>query len=223
MAYVREGAAPLEAVAAALFDAQTSYDALRRRTPTERWEVPYASMMFVAQNAQDLEAVWYGDCAALVKRPNAPVEIVGDAIEKRVQEASRVAKLAAKHGLSPAAGINRPEYMDALRKARSYANTEKGHWAFAPDVRAADHVSSVHIEAPQGTVILLCSDGFLALASDYSAYEAEGLVAAAQSKGLATLCEELRAIESGDPEGRKFPRFKTSDDATAVLLRISRS
>lgn len=223
MAYIREGAAPSEAVSAALFDAQTSYEALRRRAPAERWEVPYASMMFVAQNAQGLEVLWYGDCAALVKRPNAPVEIVGDALEKRALESSRVAKLAAKHGLSPAAGINRPEYMDALRKARGYANTEKGYWAFSPDVTAADHVAHAQIDAPVGTLILLCSDGFLALVSDYNAYGAEALVANAQSKGLAALCEELRAIETSDPEGVKFPRFKTSDDATAILVRTSRA
>jgi len=221
MAYVREGAAPSEAVSAALFDAQTSFDALRRRTPVERWEVPYASMMLVAQNAQGIEALWYGDCAALVKRPDAAVEILGDALEKRALEASRAAKLAAKHGLSPAAGINRPEYMDALRKARSYANTEKGHWAFAPDVTAADHVSRAQVDASPATLLLLCSDGFLALASDYNAYDAASLVAAAQAKGLAALCEELRAVEASDPDGTKFPRFKTSDDATAVLLKTS--
>jgi len=221
MAYMRDGAAPQEAVSAALFDAQTSYEALRRRAPAERWEVPYASMMFVAQDAQGVEALWYGDCAALVKRPNAPVEIIGDALEKRALESSRVAKLAAKHGLSPAAGINRPEYMDALRKARSYANTAKGHWAFGPDVTAADHVSTAQISAPAGTLMLLCSDGFLALASDYNAYDAETLIAAAQSKGLTALCDELRAIEASDPEGVKFPRFKTSDDATAVLVRLA--
>lgn len=219
MAYMRDGATPSEAVTAALFDAQTSYEALRRRAPTERWEVPYASMMFVSQNAQGVEALWYGDCAALVKRPDAPVEIIGDALEKRALESSRVAKLAAKHGLSPAAGINRPEYIDALRKARSYANTEKGHWAFGPDVTAADRVSRVEINAPAGTILLLCSDGFLALVSDYKAYDAESLIAAAQSKGLEVLCKELRAIEAGDKEGTKFPRFKTSDDATAMLVR----
>jgi hypothetical protein len=30
----------------------------------------------------------------------------------------------------------------------------------------------------------------------------------------------LRAIEAGDALGDKFPRFKKSDDATALLLRI---
>jgi hypothetical protein len=220
MAYAREGALPREAVSAALFDAQTSFEALRKRPPVDTWETPFSSMMFIAEDAQGLEALWFGDCAALVKHPDAPVEIVGDALEKRQNEARRVAKLAEKHGLSPAAGVNRPEYMDALRKARNFVNSGE-HWAFGPDVRAADHVASKKIDAPRGTVLLLCSDGFLALASDYNAYDADALVAAAQSKGLQALCEELRTIERNDAEGRKFPRFKTSDDATALLLRVA--
>jgi len=220
MAYMGEGATPNEAVTAALFDAQTSFEALRKRPPADTWETPFSSMMFVAEDAQGIEALWFGDCAALVKRPDAPVEIVGDALDKRQAEARRVARLSEKHGLSPAAGINRPEYLDALRKARNFVNTGE-HWAFGPDVRAADQVASKRIATPKGTVLLLCSDGFLALASDYNAYDADALVSAAQSKGLKALCEELRAIERDDAEGRKFPRFKTSDDATALLLRVA--
>ena len=69
--------------------------------------------------------------------------------------------------------------------------------------------------------MLLASDGFLALASDYGAYSADSLMAAAMAKGLKALGEELRAIEAGDAGGDKFPRFKKSDDATALLLKIS--
>ncbi len=71
-----------------------------------------------------------------------------------------------------------------------------------------------------GTVLLLATDGFLALASDYGVYSADSLMAAAQSKGLAALGEELRTIEAGDAGGDKFPRFKKSDDATALLLQL---
>ena len=61
----------------------------------------------------------------------------------------------------------------------------------------------------------------LALASDYGAYNADRLMAAAMEKGLAALGEELRAIEAGDAVGDKFPRFKKSDDATGLLLKLS--
>jgi hypothetical protein len=221
MAYARDGASLQEAVTASLFDAQTSFEALRRRPPSETWETPFASMMLVAEVPQGFDALWFGDCAALVKRPDAPVEIIGDALEKREKEAQRVARLAQKHGLSPAAGINRPQYLDALRKARNHVNTVEGSWAFGPDVRAADHVNSRKFEAPTGTRILLCSDGFLALVSDYKAYDAEGLIAACQTKGLDALAKELRAIEANDMDGAKFPRFKTSDDATALFVEFS--
>ena len=221
MAYLRDGASPHEAITAALFDAQTSFEALRRRAPKERWEIPYASLMLARANATGADMLWYGDCAALVKRPDAPVEIVGVAFDARTLESSRVAKLATQHGLSPAAGINRPEYLEALRKSRSLTNTDKGHWIFAPDTLAADHASEQKIVAPAGTVFLLCSDGFLALASDYGRYTPETLIAAAQEKGLKMLGEELRAIETDDADGTKFPRFKTSDDATALLVRLA--
>ncbi|HEY5338845.1 MAG TPA: protein phosphatase 2C domain-containing protein [Rhizomicrobium sp.] len=221
MAHLKDGDAPKDAARAAMQDAQKSYEALRKRAPKERYEIPYASMMLACANAKGAGMLWFGDCAALVKRPDAPVEVVGVAFDARTLESARVARLAAKHGLSPAAGINRPEYMEALRKARNYANTAKGHYIFAPDPVGADHASEQRITAPAGTVFLLCSDGFLALASDYGRYTPETLIAAAQSKGLKALGEELRAIEVDDPDGTKFPRFKTSDDATALLMRLA--
>jgi serine/threonine protein phosphatase PrpC len=220
MAHLSDGDAPKDAVRAAMEDAQKSYQALRKREPKERYEIPYASLMLACATSHGAIMLWFGDCAALVKRADTPVEIVGVAFDSRTLESSRVAKLAAKHGLSPAAGINRPEYMDALRKARNYANTEKGHWTFAPDPSIADHASEQKIIAPAGTVLLLCTDGFLALASDYGRYDPQTLVDAAQTKGLKALGEELRATEAGDPDGTKYPRFKTSDDATALLVRL---
>jgi hypothetical protein len=220
MAYMRDGATAQEAVTAALFDAQTSFEALRKRPPVETWEIPFASMMFAAANANGFEALAYGDCVALVQRPGAEVEIVGEAFDKRASEASRAARLAKSKGLNPAGEINLPQFLEALRKARNFVNTGS-HWLFGPDAAAADHVQSWMLTAPAGTKILLSTDGFLALASDYKRYDAEGLIAAAQAKGLKSLGEELRGIEARDPEGVAYPRFKTSDDATALLLELA--
>ena len=71
-----------------------------------------------------------------------------------------------------------------------------------------------------GARLLIASDGFLALVSDYDAYDAAGLMRAIAAKGLAALGEELRAIEEGDVLGEKFARFKKSDDSTALLVRV---
>ena len=43
---------------------------------------------------------------------------------------------------------------------------------------------------------------------------------AARTQGLVALGREVREIEAADPDGKRFPRFKQSDDATALLLKI---
>ncbi len=211
---------PKDALRAALADAENSFKGLRRRAPVATYEIPFASMMFIAENETGFDAFWFGDCGLLVKRGAEPTEIIGETFEKRALEASRVKMLADARGLAPAAGLSLPEYLPSLRKARNRVNTDSG-WLFGPDARAADHVAQAKIAAQEGTHVLLASDGFLALATDYGSYDADALMQAALSKGLAALGEELRAIEESDPEGRKFARLKKSDDATALLLKLT--
>jgi hypothetical protein len=221
MSYLGEGARPEEAVTAALFDAETSFTQLRRREPAERYEVPFASMMLAVADEGVLDFFWYGDCAAVVGRPDAVVEIVGEAIAKRSRESARVKKLAESKGEMAAAVSVREEFLPALRTARNLVNTPKAGYLFGPEVIAADHLATQHLNAEAGTHVLLMSDGFLALASDYGRYDIAGLLEAVKSKGLSALGRELREIEENDPDGSQFPRFKKSDDATAVLVRVA--
>ncbi|MCC0030081.1 MAG: hypothetical protein H6891_07430 [Brucellaceae bacterium] len=65
------------------------------------------------------------------------------------------------------------------------------------------------------------SDGFAALWQSYGRYDAAGFVEAALARSLDALVEELRHTETvEDPDGFTHPRFKVSDDATAVLCRV---
>ncbi|MBU6298097.1 MAG: protein phosphatase 2C domain-containing protein [Alphaproteobacteria bacterium] len=219
MAHMRDGGGAKNALRHALADAEKSYAGLRRRPPKETFEIPFASMMLAAPDERGFEALWFGDCAALVRRPGEAVQVVGEAFDKRATEARRVKMLAVAKGIAPAAGSSRAEYLPHLRASRNKVNSGSD-WLFSPDVRAADHVSEQHVEATAGALLLLSTDGFLALASDYDAYDADGLLRAVEEKGLKALGEELRALEAGDAEGRRFPRLKKSDDATAVFLRL---
>ncbi len=219
MAHLNGGDGARKALRGALTDAEKSFKALRRHPPAEMWQTPCASMMLAVPADHGMECLWYGDCAALLKQDDTAVTVVGETFDKRAAEAKRAQRMAQEKSLSPACGVNRPEFIGSLRAVRNRVNSGK-YWLFSPDVRAASHVSRQMIKAGPGAVLLLATDGFLALTSDYGAYSAESLIEAARSKGLAAMGEELRAIEAGDGGGEKFPRFKKSDDATALLLGL---
>jgi len=221
LAHVREGEGARKALRGALADAQRSFGALRLRAQEHVWQTPAASMMFVAEASEDeagpaLEFLWFGDCAALVAQGDGPVTVVGTVFDSKSGE-SDAARRAAQASNKPS--TQREHHLDDLRARRDRINSGN-YWLFSPVEKAAAHVARRVMALTPGAYILLASDGFLALASDYGAYSADSLMQAARSRGLAALAEELRAIEQADADGIKFPRFKTSDDATALLLQL---
>jgi hypothetical protein len=220
MAHLRDGDGARKALRATLGDTQKSFEALRRHPPEEMWQTPCASLMLAVAGDSAVEFLSFGDCAALIQPEGGAVVVVGETFDKRAAEAERAQAIAKEKNLSPASGLSRPEFIGTLRAARNRINAGNT-WLFSPDVKAASHAARRLVQAVPGTRLLLASDGFLALASDYGAYSADSLMQAAVEKGLKALGEELRAIEAGDAGGDRFPRFKKSDDATALLLRLT--
>jgi hypothetical protein len=57
---------------------------------------------------------------------------------------------------------------------------------------------------------------------NYALCTATDLIDRAGRDGLGTLLQKLRHIERDvDPDGGIFPRYKRSDDASAILLKLS--
>ncbi|MDG4832923.1 hypothetical protein O7627_26980 [Solwaraspora sp. WMMD1047] len=66
-------------------------------------------------------------------------------------------------------------------------------------------------------LILLRTDGFARLVTDYGKYDQwVDLVADARERGMAYLEKLIRDVESDPPDG--VTRFKRADDVVAVLL-----
>ena len=220
MSHLKAGDNPRASLRHALADAERSFAGLRRRPPQAPHELPLASMMLAVPQDGGFDALWYGDCAALVQRPGAPVEIVGAAIERRAGEETAAQRFIAETGQDPVTALQHAEAIRLFRAGRANVNTPAGEWLFSPMAAASEHVGRARIAAPAGSLVLLCTDGFLALASNYRALAVGALVDAACHRGLADLAAELRRIEEEDATGRRFPRFKKSDDATAVLVKL---
>ncbi len=116
-----------------------------------------------------------------------------------------------------------PQTLADLRKIRSLQNSEEsGIWTLGLVPEAAAHVVSRTIPLSGSARGLLCTDGFSDLVNLFDVYSAESLLQEAVNHGLQPLLQQLRHLErSIDPRGLKFPRFKRSDDATALLFEIN--
>ncbi|MBV9549992.1 MAG: protein phosphatase 2C family protein [Alphaproteobacteria bacterium] len=218
MAHLQEEA-PRNALRAAMADAEKSFKALARAPLGQRWQLPCASVMLAAKHEKGLEFLWLGDCGAIIARGDA-VTVVGETLTKRAEESRRARKLAQEKQVSSAAPGVRTQFLDHLRAARGRVNSGD-YWLFSPDKRAAAHAQRKIMKVGQGSLLLLASDGFLALSVNYGVCDAAGLIGAAKTRGLAAMGEELRAIENDDARGDRFARFKKSDDATALLLEVT--
>lgn len=186
----------------------------RTRAPIGRWELPIAALLVARLEADGLECGWLGDCVGLLRRSSGEVVRLGRAPVERDRETALAQSLAA-HGLGSLKGRNDP-VMDALRNSR-----ERPGLAVLGVEGAAEGAEYQRAACAPGDELLLMTDGFAALIDSYDAYDAGALMAALSGEGLAALATRLRAIEVEDAACTRFVRFKTSDDATALWLRIA--
>ncbi len=155
-----------------------------------------------------IEGATLGDSIAIVRTPAGQVSVFGES-SKPAEEQTRARRVMA---------MTQDERRKWLQDVRNIHNTERGYWVFGVQPEAASHIIHQAAEAPQGTRILAMTDGFYRLVSPYGRYTDAQLIEAAMVKGLGPLLAELRGMETSPADDATIGRFKTSDDATALLI-----
>lgn len=186
--------------------------------PYERWQSPICSLLLVSEHADEIIGADLGDCRFIALGADGAVHVHGGPPDAAEHESARAAQQTDAH--KPL--LERAETIARLREQRAAINRDGAEWTFALDPQCGKHLRMWRFKVAPPAHLLLMTDGFSALADRYRVYDAEGLVRAALDKGLQELARELRTIETEDASGAKHPRYKASDDATALLLRWSR-
>lgn len=184
--------------------------------PSERWKWPVASLLLCTEQDDQLAGVHLGDCRLIALGADGALLEGGAAAEHAQSEA----RLAASQTDADRPLLDRTQTIAMLRAMRAGLNMDGGAWTFSLNPACAQHAAMWTLKPRRPAHILLASDGFTALCDRYGAYDSAGLVRAAAAKGLQELGRELRAIELADAGGALHPRFKPSDDATALLMRL---
>lgn len=187
------------------------YATERQRAPVAGWELPTASFAAVAVVDGRLECAFAGDCAVLHRSAS------GTAFLTRVPDRTSERDDAAALGVGTGGLTLRSDVVLADRRASR---------ARARDVISVDPLRSQAgttlrtTSCEPGDSVLLMSDGFSSLIDAYRAYDVDSLYHAVETRGLAALAVELREIETLDATCARYPRFKASDDASALWITV---
>lgn len=201
-------------IAAAITEAAYRFERDLVRPPEGRYQLPTASILLARLDGDGIDVAELGDCSLYARGANGTLATIGSDAPGRARERES-ARLMISHG----ATLKTPEVRRRMRAGRATRNTPGGAWLLGIHPEAAAHVRRHRIALDAPYTALLATDGFAALVEDYGRYDARGLLEAAGGNGLGSLGEELRTIERvEDPDCTAFPRFKPSDDATAVLV-----
>ncbi|MES1196996.1 MAG: hypothetical protein ABUL55_00075 [Pseudomonadota bacterium] len=187
--------------------------------PEEHWRLPLASLLMAAETDDGVVGLDLGDCRLFALEEAGRAHAIGGPPDAANNESKLAAKAAADAGEAPL--LRHAPTLDLLRRGRDKQNRPGGSWAFCTLPQCADEARVWRLPLTRPAHLLLCTDGFSALVDRYGDYDAGSLVSGALGRGLQELGRELREIENDDSSGAKHPRWKRSDDATALLLRLT--
>jgi hypothetical protein len=190
----------------------------------ERYRHPSASFQSLRLTQNGFEIAGLGDCTLFLRDgAGSLTRHSGLRAGRSGEQSSARMALNRTGGLdAEGEGFRDTETLAALRTSRARQNTEGSVWTLGIHPEAGAHIRIETPEVPLPMLGLLCSDGFADAVDNYALHTAAALMDRAERDGLGGLLTEIRRIERDiDPKGLQFARYKRSDDASAVLVRVS--
>ncbi|GAA4790552.1 integrase [Streptomyces ziwulingensis] len=173
---------------------------------------PTSTVVAVRAGTEALEYLVLGDSSLLLAGRGTGATVVTD---RRLDDVGRRLRgpVDALPTGSPEHAAALAEYRDALTGLR---NQPDGFWIAGPDPRAAEHALTGVMPLESLTSVTLLSDGATRLVDRFALMAWDEVLAVLDSSGPAELIRRVREAEAGDPVGRRWPRGKVCDDATAL-------
>jgi len=212
------GLADLHARAAA--DVAEAYRDLRARRsePPPLYAQPMAAVTMVRVLGGRAELYHLGDCPAFALAIDGVVRRVSRYEHSEEADESRSRVMAAQAAVGHAPTAVWADRLPSLRARRAAQLRARPLEVSTPVADAAFGGYSTTFELAGLAALVLMSDGFERFAVKYELADEAAMVRRVVAEGPGPLLAALRAVEEGDPDCRRFPRLKPSDDATCLVI-----
>jgi hypothetical protein len=173
---------------------------------------PSATVLIARLRPERVEYLVLADSVLVVEKAGGESLVLTDDREAQVGRSYRAEMDQLENG-TPAHDDARRRYVQALRPHR---NQPSGFWVAAADPKAADQAITGSFALDEISALALLSDGASRLADRFRTTSWPELMSTLRADGPSGLLRAVRAAEESDPLGRRWPRGKTFDDATAI-------
>lgn len=191
--------------------------ALHPRCDLSRPGAPSAAVGVVRHEGAVVRWLVLGD-VTLVVDTAAGLEVICDDRVGRVAVAER-----AEADRYPLGAPEKDAALVAMKQAELAAqNRDGGYWIAAADPVAVEHALTGAVDTATVRRFALLSDGAARLVTDFGHATWSDVLDLLATAGPAELIDRVRAVEDGDPAGRKHRRTKKSDDATIIYASAAR-
>lgn len=175
---------------------------------------PSATVVMLRHTGDTLQWLVLADSVLLLDVGTAEPMAVTDDREARIGRRYRATMDALDAGSPEHAAAHR-EYVETLRAHR---NRDGGFWVAAIDPQAADQALTGAVPAHTVHTAALLSDGASRLVDRFGLATWRQTLDTLHEHGPQELLKLVRAAEHSDPDGSRWPRGKTFDDATVAAV-----
>lgn len=184
----------------------------------DKVDFPSASIVVIRINNNKIEYFLLGDCTLVVQNSDGKSLFIKQNLLDKLENKAKIemAKLMFNKGMNfveARQGIN-----SLLVKHRLLKNTPDGYWILEFDKNAVENSLCGCLDFSEYKKALLMSDGFSAIFDNYNYVDGNNIISIVENQGLQQIYRVIRFIEEEDSDILNFPRFKKSDDASAVIF-----
>jgi hypothetical protein len=176
---------------------------------------PSAAVALLREADQTIDYLVLADTTILLDAP-AGIQVITD--DRLAQVA--VTEHSAMHQEATGSPTHQRRYAELITELRRHRNQVEGYWVASSTPDAAYHALSGSVPRHEVQSAALLSDGATRLVDRFGTMAWLQLLDLLDREGPYALIMQTRQAESTDPEGRRWPRSKRHDDASAILCRF---
>lgn len=175
---------------------------------------PSSTLIVVRATEDALDYLLLFDSVLLLKGTDG-VRALSDDRVHRVAQAEREATR--QHRIGTAEHAETVKLL--VEEERRHRNKAGGFWVAGAVPEAAEHALAGRVERSGVTAAALLSDGVSCLVDTYALADWADMFNLLETSGPQQMIDQVRDAEDSDPDGKRWPRYKRSDDATAMCCR----